>query len=153
MAQENNELNPQIEELQKRVDEYLNNWKRERADFINYKKEESERFLSLVNFTKEKFVVNLLPVLDNLYLAQAHLKDNGLAQVIKQFEEFLKKEGIESIETEGKIFDVNFMEIVAEVESSKDSESIKSGFVAEQVQRGYMMGEKLLRPAKVKILK
>jgi len=153
MAQENNELNPQIEELQKRVDEYLNNWKRERADFINYKKEESERFLSLVNFTKEKFVVNLLPVLDNLYLAQAHLKDNGLAQVIKQFEEFLKKEGIESIETEGKIFDVNFMEIVAEVESSKDSESIKSGFVAEQVQRGYMMGEKLLRSAKVKILK
>lgn len=155
MAQENN-IEKNIEELQKKVDEYLNNWKRERADFVNYKKEELERTLNLVNFSKEKFILNLLPVIDNLYLAQAHLKDDGLGQVIKQFEGFLTKEGIEKIEVIGKQFDPNFMEVVEQVEHAGIDKGLipaESGMVLEEMQKGYLIGEKVLRPAKVKVVK
>ncbi|KKP30978.1 MAG: Protein GrpE [Parcubacteria group bacterium GW2011_GWC2_32_10] len=141
--------NNEADELKKKADEYLNNWKRERADFVNYKKDELERTLSLIKHSSEKFVVNLLPILDNLYLAQKHLSDNGLSQVIKQFEEFLKKEGIEPIETDGKMFDPNVMEVVAEIED----EGKESGTVAEEMQKGYKLNEKVLRPAKVSIAK
>jgi molecular chaperone GrpE len=134
---------------QDKADEYLNNWKRERADFINYKKDELERTLSLIKHSTEKFVIKLLPILDNVYLAQAHLKDDGLAQIVKQFEEFLKKEGIEPIETEGKQFDPTTMDILEEVES----DNANPDFVAEEVQKGYIINGKVLRPAKVKIAK
>ncbi len=139
------------EDIKKKADEYLNNWKRERADFVNYKKDELERTLSLIKHSTEKFVVKLLPILDNLYLAQKHLSDDGLAQVIKQFEEFLKKEGIEPIETIGKQFDPNFHEVVEEV--SGHPMSTESGMVVEEMQKGYKLGEKVLRPAKVIINK
>lgn len=138
----------EAEELKKKADEYLNNWKRERADFLNYKKDEIERTLSLVKHSVEKFVLNLLPILDNIYLAQSHLKDDGLAQIIKQFEEFLAKEGIEVIKTDGKQFDPNFMEAVGEAEISGEGNN-----VAEEVQKGYTMNGKVLRPAKVRVAK
>jgi molecular chaperone GrpE len=153
MAQENN-LEQNLEELQKKTDEYLNNWKRERADFLNYKKEELERTSALVEYSIEKIILKILPILDNLYLAQKHINDEGLAQVVKQFEDFLKKEGIEPIETTGKPFDANFMEIVAEVDqSSEDFDPAKSGIVIEEIMKGYKIGEKVIRPAKVKIVK
>jgi molecular chaperone GrpE len=147
--------NNETEELAKKADEYLNNWKRERADFVNYKKDELERTLSLIKHSSEKFIIKLLPILDNLYLAQKHLSDDGLAQVIKQFEEFLKKEGIEAIETDGKMFNPSFMEVVAEVEakSGGDPLSAESGLVIEEIQKGYKLNEKVLRPAKVVIAK
>jgi molecular chaperone GrpE len=153
MAQENN-VEQNSEELQKKADEYLNNWKRERADFLNYKKEELERTSALVEYSIEKIILKILPILDNLYLAQKHINDEGLAQVVKQFEDFLKKEGIEPIETTGKPFDANFMEIVAEVDqSSEDFDPAKSGIVIEEIMKGYKIGEKVIRPAKVKIVK
>lgn len=140
MAQENN-INKE--------EEYLNNWKRERADFINYKKDEAERTMNLVNFAKEKFVLKLLPVIDNIYLAQSHLKDDGLAQIIKQFEDFLVKEGVSVIETAGKQFDPNFHEVVNHTEK----EGAQPEEIVQELQKGYMMGEKVLRPAKVVIAK
>lgn len=141
--------NNELVELQKKADEYLNNWKRERADFINYKKDELERTLSLVKHSSEKFVLKLLPVLDNLYLAQKHLADEGLAQVVKQFEEFLKKEGIEEIKSVGEKFDPNFHEVVSHAEK----EGAEPEEIVEEIQRGYVMNGKLLRPAKVIIAK
>jgi molecular chaperone GrpE len=100
-----------------------------------------------------------LPILDNLYLAQKHINDEGLAQVVKQFEDFLKKEGIEPIETTGKSFDANFMEAISEIEKNEEEEMVGSrgshqtGIVVEELQKGYTMHEKVLRPAKVKIAK
>jgi len=147
---EQNELETKIDELQKKCDEYLNGWKRERADFINYKKEESDRIGQFAKYANEELVLDFLPVLDNLILAQSHIKNEGLEMVIKQFQELLKKEGIEPIEVSGRPFDPNFMEVVEEVSASADA---AAGTVAEEVQRGYMMHEKLVRPAKVKITK
>lgn len=142
MAQENKKLN-ELEELKKKCEEYLNGWKRERADFLNYKKEEMERIGQLVKYANEELILKLLPVLDNMCLAAEHIKDEGVMQIKKQFEDFLAKEGIEPIKTIGEKFDPATMEAV-----EGEGET-----VAEEVQRGYTLHGKVIRPAKVKVEK
>jgi len=160
MAQENikkDELNA----LQLKCEEYLAGWKRERADFINYKKDESERILSFTKFANEEIIFKLISILDNFNLAARHLQDasassaqvQGFLQIKKQLEDLLQKEGIEEIEVIEKEFDPNLMETVGEVENSGDPMSAESGVVVEEIQKGYMLNGKLIRPAKVKISK
>jgi len=139
MAQKNNVKKEEIS----KEEEYLNGWKRERADFLNYKKEEMERISCLVKYANEEIILKLLPVLDNLYLAQSHIKDDGITQIIKQFEDILAKEGIEPIEVMGKPFNPATMEAVEG----------DGGTVTEEVQKGYTLNGKLIRVAKVKIAK
>ncbi len=148
-------LDSKFTELEKKTEEYLNNWKRSAADFINYKKDEMERMANLMQYSKTDIIEKVLPIFDSIYLAQKCLKPDvkqdgiakGIEQTIKQIQEFLKKEGIEEIVVVGQKFDPNTMEIVEEIEGGE------SGTVAEELQRGYMMGEKVLRPSKVKVSK
>lgn len=150
MAQEEPKLE-EIEELKAKAEEYLNGWKRERADFLNYKKEEMERIGSLIKYANEEIILNLLPILDNLCLAASHIKDEGVTQIKKQLEDFLKKEGIEPVKTIGDPstgseqvkFDPNTMEAV-----EGEGET-----VSEELVRGYTMHGKLIRPAKVRVTK
>jgi len=140
MAQKNNEL--------EKCEEYLSGWKRERADFLNYKKDEMERINQLMKYSNEELILKLLPVLDNFCLAEKHLPENkefadGFLQIKNQLSDFLAKEGIEPIKTIGEPFDPNFMEAV-----EGDGEK-----VSEEVQRGYTLHGKLIRPARVKISK
>jgi len=148
MAQEEPKLD-EVEELKLKNEEYLNGWKRERADFLNYKKDEMERIGSLIKYANEEIILNLLPVLDNLCLAANHIKDPGVEQIKKQLEDFLKKEGIEAVKTVGEQFDPNTMEVVEEIPADAEG----SGVAKEEVQKGYTMHEKLIRPAKVKVTK
>lgn len=143
MAQENIEKNNEIELLKQKSEEYLNGWKRERADFLNYKKEEMERIGQLVKYANEEIILKLLPILDNLCLAAKHISDPGVLQIKKQLEDFLSKEGIEVIQTEGQKFDPNIMEAV-----EGEGES-----VSEEIQRGYTLHGKVIRVAKVKVSK
>ena len=142
MAEENKDIN-EVEELKAKCEEYLNGWKRERADFLNYKKDEMERIGSLVKYANEEIILKLIPVLDNLCLAAKHIEDEGVKQIKKQLEDFLQKEGIEPIEVLGKLFDATTMEAI-----EGDGET-----VSEEVQRGYTLHGKLIRVAKVKISK
>lgn len=142
----------EITKLKSQCEEYLAGWKRERADFINYKKEEAERISGFMKYANEEIVLKILPVLDNLLLAQVHINDVGLLQVIKQFEDLLQKEGVEPIKTIGEKFDANLMEAVADTSDLAPSSDGATTVVAE-IQRGYMFNGKLLRPAKVKITK
>lgn len=142
-------------ELEKKNEEYLNNWKRSAADFINYKKDEMERMAVLINYSKEDIILKILPVLDSIYLAEKNLpKDEnfvaGFSQITKQIGDFLKKEGIEVIKTVGEKFNPETMEIISEESGIMNYES---GTVVEELQKGYMMSEKVLRPAKVKVNK
>jgi molecular chaperone GrpE len=145
----------ELEQLKQKTEEYLNGWKRERADFLNYKKDEMERIGQMIKYANEEIILKLLPVLDNLLLAQAHINDEGLAQVIKQFQDLLQKEGIEHIEVLGKQFDANTMEATEEIskEALGGPTPQESGVVVEEVQRGYTLHGKLIRPAKVRIAK
>jgi len=149
----------ELEELKQKCEEYLAGWKRERADFLNYKKDEMERIGELVKYANEEIILKLLPVLDNLCLAEKHLPDDkefcaGFAQIKKQLEDFLAKEGIERIEVIGKPFNPNTMEAVEAASAEGSGEPKGEGeSVCEEVQRGYTLHGKLIRPAKVKISK
>ena len=145
------ELKKELENAKAKCQDYLNGWKRERADFLNYKKDEIERISQLAKYANEELILKIIPILDNIYLAESHvpeeLKNNswidGFQQIKNQLCDFLKKEGIEPIEVMGKEFDPNLMEAV-EGEGNK---------VSEEVQRGYTMDGKLIRVARVKISK
>lgn len=154
------ELQKNLEECQKQKDEYLAGWQRERADFINHKKEEMERVGQLMEFAKEEIVLGLLPILDNLDLVEKNLPDNlkddgyvkGMLQTKLQFTDFLKKLGVEEIKCDEEIFDPKFHEIIEEVENPPAGGK-KQGTIIEAVQKGYTIGGKLLRPARVKVVK
>jgi molecular chaperone GrpE len=153
----------ELAECQKKCDEYLNNWKRDRADFLNYKKDEMERMAFLGKYAREDMILKILPILDSFYLAEKQLPENlkkgekgspqaiewtkGFLQIQNQISEFLKKEGIEEIEVVGKKFNPETMEAVGEAAGGDE------GTIVEELQKGYKIGDKVLRPAKVKVTK
>lgn len=144
-------LKKELETAKAKCEEYLNGWKRERADFLNYKKDEMERIGELAKYANTEIILKIIPILDNIYLAESHVPEElknhdwikGFQQIKTQLCDFLQKEGIEPIETVGKKFDPNKMEAV---EGDGDT-------VAEEVQRGYTLHGKIIRVAKVKISK
>lgn len=147
----------ELEEQKKKCDEYLNNWKRERADFINYKNAEGERIESLMQYSLEKMILKLLPILDNFYLAETQmpddLKDNkwvqGLLQSKNELIGFLQAYGVEEIKAKNDDFDPNIQEAVEMVES----EGVESGKVIEIIKKGYKLNKKVIRPIGVRISK
>jgi len=147
-----------IEELEKKNKEYLESWKRERADSLNYKKDEMERIQALIKYAQEGQILKMLPILDNFNLAEKNIPEDlkkdehvkGILQISKQIKEFLKGQGIEEIESLGRTFDPNRMEAMEEI--SKPEYKL-SGVVVEEISKGYMIGDRVLRPAKVKISK
>jgi len=172
MAQKNDAVNSneksfdptqdELKALQLKCEEYLNGWKRERADFLNYKKDEMERIGQLVKYSNEELILKIIPILDNIYLAETHVPEElknhqwlkGFEAIKNQLCDFLKKEGIEHIEVVGKPFDANTMESVGETDLVKsDLAKSEPGTVAEEVQRGYTMHGKIIRVAKVKVSK
>ena len=122
--------------------EYLNNWKRERADFLNYKKEEAKRLEEFVKFANEAVILEVIEVIDDLERAAKEVKNEGLDQVLKKFQELLKKYGVERIKVENA-FDPLLHEAVEGAEGDK----------LEEVRAGYTMHGQVIRPARVKIVK
>lgn len=151
------DLKKKLEKCEKEKADYLAGWQRCKADFENYKKEEMPRLEVMVGFAKEKWLVKILTILDSFEKAEQEtpddLKDNdyfkGLLQIKVQIQDFLKSEGVTKIESLGKEFDPNFHEVVEMVELKKK----KSGEIVEEIQKGYMIGDKLLRVTKVKVVK
>ena len=145
----------ELEKLKQERDEYLNGWKRAKADFINYKREEDDRMRMLAEYARSAVLLRVLPILDSLSRAEKEIpadqKDSqvvkGFLQIVEQWQEFLKQEGIVVIETVGKPFNPAFHEAVGEEGQGE------SGMIVEEVEKGYMMHGRLLRPAKVKIIK
>ena len=122
-------------------DEYLNGWKRAKADLINAKKEWEEQIKGLSGFVKTDAVGKLLPILDALEGA----KDiEGWSEIRKLAEDTFKKIGLEEIKSAGEEFNPEYHESVG----GEDGEGHK---IIEVVQKGYKIGDIVVRPAKVKI--
>lgn len=167
MSEEKNEqkvddLEKKLEECEKLKNEYLAGWQRARADLLNYKKEELERIGELIKYAEVGIILKILPILDNFEIAlQNFAKQNsggqaqnsqigeGFLQIKNQIQEFLKEQGVEEVKSVGERFDPNFHEAVEEVETN-DKES---GIIIEEIQKGYKINGRLLRPAKVKVIK
>ena len=140
-------MEEEIEKIIKERDEYLNGWKRAKADFLNYKKDEDQRMQRVAEYARQELLLKVFPILDNLERAAKEIEDKGIAQILTQWKEFLKNQGVEEMRTVGQPFDPAMHEAIEEVDGEN------SGMVAEEVEKGYMVNGKLLRPAKVKVIK
>src|SRR5512139_392058 len=145
-------LTGQLHEAEKKAAEYKDGWARAQADFQNYKKRiERDNELTYISM-KGDIVKKILPALDDLERAlQNRPADNGWANgielIARKLQNVLESEGIKRIEAEGAEFDPNFHEAI----SHEPPDGVKSGFVIGVVQNGYMLGERVIRPALVRV--
>ena len=129
-------------EMESKIFELENNWKRALADYKNLEKRVAEEKQEFAKYFLAGFIRELLAVLDNLEKAQEHTKDEGVNLVVKDFREILKKEGVEEIIAQDTNFDP-LMHDAVEVGDGIDGKILKV------LEKGYKIGERILRPAKV----
>lgn len=146
------ELND-LEKCEKERKEYLEGWQRAKADFLNYKKDEGRRLEDMAKFVISSLIQDILPVLDSFDLALGHdlskESEKGVLLIRSQFEDVLKKRGLEQIKTgPGDGFNTEIHESVGEIESEHPE-----GVVAEVVQKGYKFRERVIRPVRVRLAK
>ena len=144
----------ELSKHQKERDEYLDGWKRAKAELLNYKKDEARRFEAVLKFANESLVKELLTVLDSFDFAIASFeKDSktqkGLFLIKSQLEDILKRNGLERIKVEiGQPFNPEFHEAIAKIESNQPA-----NIIVEEIEAGYILNGKVIRPARIKIAK
>ncbi len=143
-------LEEQLAALEAERDEHLNDLKRVAAEFENYRKRVLRDQESLVARAHERLVKELLPVLDDLERALAAAEEHeeakleeGVRLVHRELADALAREGLAEIETNG-VFDPHVHEALLSQPSDQDE-----GSVLEVVQKGYRLGDRVLRPARV----
>jgi|HubBroStandDraft_2_1064218.scaffolds.fasta_scaffold368594_1 molecular chaperone GrpE len=137
--------------------EYWDRYLRLTADFDNYKKRAARERQEAVSFANEKLLVKLLPVLDAFEMAlAANTSDSsakslqaGIVMVANQLKAAMADAGLEEIDANGKRFDPNLHEAVAQEETADAPE----GQVIKQIRKGYRFRNRLMRPAGVVVAK
>ncbi|MDD5431047.1 MAG: nucleotide exchange factor GrpE [Candidatus Pacebacteria bacterium] len=149
---DNNEIEERLKKCEQEKEEYLNGWKRAKADYINFQKDEMKRLAEAIKYGNEELIKELLPALDSFDLAIASNNDEhfkkGMEIIYSQFEKILSKQGLEQIKSTGEKFDPSVHEAVMEIESDKEP-----GTIVEEMVKGWKLNEKVIRPAKVKVAK
>ena len=145
-----NNLKKEIEELKKELEVKNDKLLRSIADFQNYQKRMEKEIKLCENGTKKKYLIEILDIYDLLKKA---VKDNdpkkGLKLIIKNLEQFIEKEQIKKIDCIGKKFDHNIHHAVTIVEKNDCDEDT----IVEEVKKGYMINDELLRPSHVIVSK
>lgn len=141
----------EADKLKQERDEYLNGWKRAKADLMNYQRDEAKRFEDMANYSREMVISDLIVVLDSFELAlRAEPQNDGLQRIRIQLEDTLKRYGLEKIKVSpGEAFDPNLHESLGE----QEAQELKSGTVAVEISSGYKIKNKVIRPTRVKLAK
>ena len=148
------EVDP-VAELQKQLDEQENRYLRLRADYDNLIRRNKLDREAAVKYRSQNLLNDLLPVLDNLDRAlqvevsseDAKSLYKGVEMVYRQFIDATAKEGLEVIAAEGETFDPNFHQaVMQEQDSEKDS-----GVILRELQKGYKLKDRVLRPSMVSV--
>lgn len=149
------DVNKEIEELKKQSEENYNRFLRVQADFDNFRRRTVKEKEETAKFASSKVIEQLIPVMDNFERAISAGEENsdndsmveGVKMVFKQIEQIFEKEGVEPIPAEGEAFDPNYHQAVMQVESDEHD----AGIVVEELQKGYKMKGRVLRPSMVKV--
>ena len=147
----------EIAELQRQKDDYYDLLLRKTAEFDNYRKRIDRERQSFAEATTADVMQDLLPLLDDLDRALkaeagadgADAYRRGVELIHKQLEDVLRRRGVTPIEALGADFDPNYHQAV----THDLAEGRRDGEVIEEFRRGYMLGERLLRPSMVKVAK
>jgi len=149
------------ESLKKKQQEYNELWEkyiRTCADFENVRKRLEKEKFDAIKFGNEEIIIELLNILDDLErtvsLTEVKHQDlstflKGVEMVLAHLYDMLKEHGVKPIEAEGKIFDPHLHEALMQVEDSKVPEHT----VVEELQKGYLLNDRVIRTAKVKVSK
>lgn len=137
------------------ADDYYNRLQRLQAEFDNFRKRTLKEKEELVKYASERVIGELLPVIDNFERALEAAKNSqdfsalaqGVEMIFRQLGSVLGKEGLTPIEAVGQVFDPNLHEAIMQV----DSEEHPANTVVEEVQKGYYLKDKVLRPSMVKV--
>lgn len=140
-------LRKRLKSCEKERGEYLAGWQRAKADLINYKKEQEQKNSDIFKFANEAIISEILLVLDSFEEAIKHDKNEGIKQLYNQLLQILKSNGLEEIKSIGEKFNPEFHEAVGETKRKKP------GFIIEEIQKGYKLNNKVIRPSRVKISK
>jgi molecular chaperone GrpE len=150
-------LRADLKVCKKEKEEYLTGWQKERADFINYKKQEEERKAIFSEAMRERILMRFLTVLDSFDMAFSNkeawekVDENwrkGIEHIHSQMETIFEEFGIKSVGEVGESFDPGIHQSI-EVVKTDDKE--KDHKVAEIIQRGYKLSGRVIRPARVNI--
>ncbi|MBS3156877.1 nucleotide exchange factor GrpE [Candidatus Woesearchaeota archaeon] len=148
MSEEEKQVNEAVEALKKENEEYLDSLKRLKAEFENYQKRVEKESTERAKFGSEDLILKLLKLKDSFERALSHAKDDefgkGVKMILNELERVLAEEGVKAIEVIDKEFDVLKHEAIGVVKGEKDK-------VVEEVEKGYQLFEKIIRPAKVKV--
>lgn len=148
--------NGEQDKLKAERDEYLNGWKRATADLINYKKEESKRLEDAIRFTREDLLRDIISAIDHFGLGLMAMEkqgavDKGFYMIKSQLEDILKRHGVQKIKSGvGEMFNPMYHEAIGETEGDG---KIGSGNIAEEIEAGYVLNDRVIKPARVKIVK
>ena len=145
-------LKKSLEKERALAQEYLRGWQRAKADYIDRERKIEKEKESWIKFSNSKLILDFLHLLDGFNQCLKHIPKEsegekwvqGVIQIKRQFETFLKAQGVERIKTVGEPFDHNCHEAVDRI-PSKDFKNI----VDSEIQAGYKMGGHVIRVAKV----
>jgi molecular chaperone GrpE len=148
-------IHKELEEARTKAGEYLDGWQRSRAEFANYKKRVDREQAQAYQNAAGNIIKRYLDVVDDLDRALKNQpKDgdgaawaNGIELVYRKLMLVLENEGVKPIGAPGEEFDPNLHEAIASGESSQ----YQSGQIIDVLQQGYMLGERVLRPARVRV--
>jgi len=146
-------LSEDLEKANKQIQDLTETAKRAMADLVNYRKRAEEEKASFVAFANVGLIMELLPILDSFGRAFANVPEEikktewfkGTLQIEQQLVGLMKKQGVTEMETTvGKKVDTKFHEPITVSPGEKD-------VITEEFEKGYMLGDKVIRPAKVKV--
>ena len=142
----------ELDALKKQLDEKSDLLIRTAAEFDNYKKRTDREKASVAEFAKAGIINKLLPILDNVDRAASADKDSadyikGVELIIKQFESIGSEIGIEEVAQVGDVFNPNFHEAVMHIEDENLGENV----ISQVLQKGYKIGDTVIRPAMVTV--
>jgi molecular chaperone GrpE len=145
-------LTKALAEEKERAERYLANWQRAQADLINFKKRSEQEKEEIIKFANAMLVMNLLPIIDDLERALDNVSIklagltcvDGIRLIHRKLQAVLESHGVCQIEALGSDFDPTLHEAVLEEEGEE-------GKVIEELQKGYKLHERVLRPAMVKV--
>lgn len=149
------ELEAKISELKNKAEEYLDQWRRTAADFANYRKRVEKEQVEQAKYANANLIAKLLPILDDFERAfqtlPSHLTKltwlDGIFLIHRKFHYILEQEGLKPIKTEGQFFDPFYHEAVA----YEETDHYEDGQIIGEIQKGYLLHERVLRPALVKV--
>jgi molecular chaperone GrpE len=143
-------LKQALVQVEEKAEKYLANWQRSQADFSNYKKRMEQEKGEIIKFANSTLILNLLPIVDDMERAFISLPEqvakfswiDGIKLSYNKLKATLEAQGLSEIKAKGKPFDPHLHEAVMRQEGEE-------GIVIEEIQKGYKLKDKVIRPSMV----